>query len=526
MGILQYLFEADDDIRGSKARAIFVGMFVAFGGILFGYDTGTISGVLTMDYVKQTFTSTGGFTASETSLITSILSAGTFVGAISAPLASDTLGRRYGLFISCIIFCVGVILQTAATTQTLLIVGRVIAGLGVGVLSSIVPLYQSEAAPKWIRGAVVSCYQWAITLGLLLASCVNEGTQRRNDSGSYRIPIALQLLWAIILFVGMAFLPDTPRFYVKKGKHEAARASLSKLRGLRPDDKYIEEELEEIIANYEYERSFGDTSILDCFKPANHQLKRIMTGIAIQGLQQLTGINFIFYYGVQFFKTSGVSNPFIIQLIMNIVNVVFTVPGIALVEIAGRRNLLLWGAIGMCVSEFLVAIIGTAIPDSHAANKTLIAFSCTFIASFAATWGPLAWVVVGEIYPLRVRGKSVAICAGSNWLFNFVIAFITPYLVDEDRANLRSKVFFIWGGCTFLCIIFVYFFVYETKGLTLEEIDELYDTVNDARKSRGFVPTNRYLNLAPIPVEKESSNENNSLEPGVDKATVEFVEKV
>lgn len=521
MGILHTLFKADDDVRGSKSRAILIGLFVAFGGVLFGYDTGTISGVMAMDYVKKTFTKTGSFTASETSLITSILSAGTFVGAISAPLASDTLGRRLGLFISCIVFCIGVVLQTASSTQALLIVGRVIAGVGVGVLSSIVPLYQSEAAPKWIRGAVVSCYQWAITIGLLLAACVNEGTHKRDDSGSYRIPIAIQFLWAIILMVGMMFLPDTPRFHVMKGNFQKARSALCKLRGLKPDDKFIEEELEEIVANYEYEKSLGNTKIVDCFKTANHQLKRISTGIVIQALQQLTGINFIFYYGTQFFKSSGINNPFVIQLITNIVNVVSTIPGIALVELAGRRRLLLWGAVGMCVSEFIVAIVGTALPNSQAANKTLIAFSCTFIASFAATWGPLAWVVVGEIFPLRVRGKSVAICAGSNWLFNFVIAFITPYLVDEDRANLKSKVFFIWGGCTFLCILFVYLFVYETKGLTLEEIDELYETVTDARKSRGFVPTNKFLHTAPIPIENQSSNDNNT-----EKATVDFVEKV
>lgn len=525
MGILQVLFKADEDVRGSKPRAIFIGLFVAFGGVLFGYDTGTISGIMAMDYVKKTFTDRGHFTASETSLITSILSAGTFVGAMSAPLASDTLGRRLGLFISCVIFCVGVVLQTIATDQPLLIVGRVIAGMGVGVLSSIVPLYQSEAAPKWIRGAVVSCYQWAITIGLLLAACVNEGTHRRNDSGSYRIPIAVQLLWALILMIGMFFLPDTPRFHVMKGDIQKARVSLCKLRGLKADDKFIEEELEEIVANFEYEKSFGDTNIWDCFKTANHQLKRISTGIVIQALQQLTGINFIFYYGTQFFKSSGINNPFIIQLITNIVNVVSTIPGIALVELAGRRRLLLWGAVGMSVSEFIVAIVGTALPNSQTANKTLIAFSCTFIASFAATWGPLAWVVVGEIFPLRVRGKSVAICAGSNWLFNFVIAFITPYLVDEDRANLKSKVFFIWGGCTFLCILFVYLFIYETKGLTLEEIDELYDTVDDARNSRGFVPTNKFLNIHPV-AENQSSQENNSVGDGIEKATVDFVEKV
>ncbi|SCU77367.1 LANO_0A00188g1_1 [Lachancea nothofagi CBS 11611] len=513
MGILQTLFHAEENIQGSKFRAIFVGLFVAFGGVLFGYDTGTISGVLTMDYVKEHFTSTGEFTAGETSLITAILSAGTFCGALLAPLASDTLGRRLGLIISTIIFTVGVVLQIAATEQNLLIVGRVIAGAGVGVLSAIVPLYQAEASPKWIRGAVTSCYQWAITIGLLLAACVNQGTHARNDTGSYRIPIAIQLLWALILFVGMVLLPESPRFFVMKGKVPEASRALSKLRGLPESHEVIEAELEEIVANYNYERSFGSTSIFDCFKPANHQLKRIVIGVAIQGLQQLTGINFIFYYGTQFFQNSGIKDPFVVQLIMGIVNVVMTVPGIALVEIAGRRNLLLWGAIGMCVSELIVAAVGTALPNSIAGNKTLIAFSCTFIASFAATWGPLAWVVVGEIYPLRVRAKSVAVCAASNWLFNFAIAYATPYLVDTQYGNLQAKVFFIWGGCTFLCFLFVYFFVYETKGLTLEQIDELFETCPSARHSKAFVPSEGFAS--------HNSNTSDS-----EKAAVVVFEKV
>ena len=167
----------------------------------------------------------------------------------------------------------------------------------------------------------------------------------------------------------------------------------------------------------------------------------------------------------------------------------------------------------MCVSELIVAAVGTALPDSFSANKTLIAFSCTFIASFAATWGPLAWVVVGEIFPLRVRAKSVAVCAASNWLFNFAIAYATPYLVDSEHANLQSKVFFIWGGCTFLCFLFVYFFIYETKGLTLEQIDQLFETCPSARQSKGFIPTERL----------EAGNVSPSIS---DKAEVMVIEKV
>ncbi|CAM9014175.1 unnamed protein product [Wickerhamomyces anomalus] len=497
--LVKKFYNAEEKSEGSTFMAVFVGLFAAFGGILFGYDTGTISGVLAMPYVLKHFPKDqpgvnggeGVFSSSEHSLIVSILSAGTFFGALLAPYMNDTIGRRWTLIISCaVIFNIGVILQVAAHDINLLVAGRVIGGFGVGLVSSTVPLYQSETTPKWIRGAVVSCYQFAITIGLLLASCVNKGTHNRDDSGSYRIPLAIQFLWALILSIGMIFLPETPRFFVHKGKSDEAMKSLARLRKLPADHPQLVDELGEIVANYEFEMSQGTSSWADCFSLKNSQLKRIFTGFAIQAFQQLTGINFIFYFGTTFFKNSGIKNEFTIQLVTNIVNVVATIPGIFLVDILGRRSMLIGGAIGMCTSELLIAIIGVA-TKSDAANKCLIAFTCIFIAFFAATWGCDAWVVIGEIFPLRTRAKSIAISTASNWLWNFAIAYATPYLVDDapGSARLQSKVFFIWGGCNFLCILFAFLFVYETKGLSLEAVDELYESVPNAWKSAGFIPT-------------------------------------
>ncbi|KAK9474058.1 uncharacterized protein V1510DRAFT_413500 [Dipodascopsis tothii] len=489
MQILQKMFKLGEKPEGSTYKAVFVAAFAAFGGILYGFDTGTISGILTMPEVEVIFNDGNAFSSGKSSLITSILSAGTFVGAITAPYLSDTIGRRIGMLIGCGIFCVGITVQTAGMSIATLCVGRVIAGLGVGVISSIVPLYQSEAAPTWIRGAVVCCYQWAITIGLLLAACVDYGVQNRTDSGAYRIPIALQYAWAMILFIGMFLLPETPRFRVKQDRLEDAKKSLAFLRGLPVDHPAVESELAEIRANYEYECSFGSSTFADCFKKGGSQRKRMFTGIGLQALQQLSGVNFIFYYGTSFFKNIGIANSFIITVILNVVNVVMTIPGIMFVEISGRRKLLLAGAAGMCISELVVAIVG-CITNSAVGNKILLAFSCTFIASFAASWGPVAWVVVGEIYPLRVRAKAVALSSASNWLFNFGIAFATPYMVDSGpgNADLKSKVFFIWGGFAFVAFFFTYFFVYETKGLTLEQVDELYDNVTLAHLSSKFVP--------------------------------------
>lgn len=351
-------------------------------------------------------------TASQSSQIVSILSAGTFFGALSAAPLADTLGRRLGLIVSTFVFCFGVILQTASTHIPLFTAGRFFAGYGVGLISAIVPLYQSETAPKWIRGAIVGCYQLAITIGLLLAAIVNNSSHNRNDTGSYRIPIAVQFAWAIILVVGMLILPETPRYLIKRSRHDAAAKSLSRLRRLDVNHPALLEELAEVEANHNYIQSLGKASYLDLFKGTLG--KRLLTGCLLQGLQQLTGVNFIFYYGTSFFQNSGIKNSFVISLITSIINVLSTFPGLYLVEKWGRRPLLLFGAIGMFVCQYIVAIVGTT-SGSVVANKVLIAFVCIYIFFFACSWGPCAWVVTGELFPLKVRAKAISMTTATNW---------------------------------------------------------------------------------------------------------------
>lgn len=426
---------------------------------------------------------------SQSSEIVSLLSAGTFFGALSAAPMADFTGRRLGMIFSTFIFMFGVVLQTAATAIPLFVAGRFFAGFGVGLISAIIPLYQSETAPKWIRGAIVGCYQLAITIGLLVAAIVDNGTKDRNDTGSYRIPIAVQFAWGIILIIGMLILPETPRYHIKKGRNEAAAKALSRLRRLDVDHPALIEEISEIRANHEYEVSLGKATYVDCVKGTLG--KRLATGCLLQSLQQLTGVNFIFYYGTQFFSNSGINNPFIISVITNVVNVCSTFPGLYLVEKWGRRPLLLFGALGMFVAQYIVAIVGTADPSSQVANKVLIAFVCIYIYFFASSWGPVAWVVTGELFPLKARAKCLSMTTASNWLLNWAIAYATPYMVNAGpgNANLQSKVFFIWGGFCLICAFFVWGLIYETKGLSLEQVDELYAKTSKAWKSKAFVPT-------------------------------------
>ncbi|KAI1008435.1 hypothetical protein LB504_001994 [Fusarium proliferatum] len=528
MGLLSKVsLSRPQDEPGKAWPAIAVGFFVAFGGVLFGYDTGTISGILAMPYWQREF-STGyidadgnpNVTSSQESAIVSILSAGTFFGALASPLLSDWLGRRPGLMISTWVFNLGVVLHTIATDIPLFLAGRFFAGFGVGLISATsmnyvypsvaaansaqVPLYQSETAPKWIRGAIVGSYQWAITIGLLLAAVVNNATSKRDDSGSYRIPIALQLAWSLILFTGLLFLPETPRFLVKKSQLDKAAKSLSRLRRLPADSPEVANELNEVVANHEFEMSLGQSSYLQCFKPP--MLKRQLTGMG-------------FYYGTKYFQNSGVSSGFVISMITSAINVASTVPGMYAIDKWGRRPMLLYGAIGMSISQLIVAVCGTLSTGQHdngeifiknlGGQQAAVAFVCIYISIFAATWGPLVWVVTGEIFPLKTRAKSLSITTATNWLLNWALAYSTPYMVNygEGNANLQSKIFFVWFGCCFLCIAFVWFFIYETKGLTLEQVDQLYEEVSVARKSVHWVPSTSWESRQGHSMKKEEDAE-------------------
>ncbi|THV05569.1 MFS monosaccharide transporter [Dendrothele bispora CBS 962.96] len=469
----------------NKIAGILMTSFAASAGILYGYDTGIISGVKEMPYWLQTFGKPTGnpstpyaISSSTESLVVSILSAGTFIGALLGAPIGDYIGRKWGVVIGCLVFDVGVAMQTASTSIPLFVVGRVFAGLGVGIVSCLVPMYQSECAPKWIRGAVVSLYQWAITIGLLLASIVNNATKDMQSLAAYRIPIGIQFVFAFILAVGMAILPESPRWLVKRDRFDDAAKSLSRLTSLPISDPAVSQELSDIRANLEAERALGESTYYDCFKPSHNKIfLRTMTGIFVQAWQQLTGINFIIYYGTTFFKNAGMSNAFIITIIINVVNCVMTLPGIWGVERFGRRTLLLIGAIGMTLCEYIVAIVGVTVSTQNLdGQKVLIAFVCIYIAFFASTWGPIAWVITGEIFPLQIRAKAMSMSTASNWLWNFGIGYATPYLVNNTpgSAGLGVKVFFIWGSTCFCCILFTLFCIPETKGLSLEQIDMMY----------------------------------------------------
>lgn len=355
--------------------------------------------------------------------------------------------------------------------------------------------------PRKVRGALVAGYQFCITIGIMLASIVVYATEKRKDTGAYRIPIAIQFAWALVLGIGLLFLPDSPRYFVKKGRLEDATIALSKLRGQPRESEYIQVELSEIVANEEYERAMIPdagwfNSWMNCFKGGlGHQksnLRRTILGTSLQMMQQWTGVNFIFYYSTPFLQSTGaIKNTFLISLIFTLVNVCSTPISFWTVEKFGRRTILLYGAAGMLICQFLCAIVGVTVgfnhthPDPEDSTKSLannipavnaqIAFIAIFIFFFASTWGPGAWIVIGEIFPLPIRSRGVGLSTASNWLWNTIIAVITPYMVGEEHGNLKSSVFFVWGGLCTAALVYTWFLVPETKGLTLEQVDKMFE---------------------------------------------------
>ncbi|KAJ7060181.1 general substrate transporter [Mycena amicta] len=472
-------------------KTYFMCVFAAFGGIFFGYDTGWMGGVLGMPFFINMYTHKDypslPITAKhlppwEKSLMTSILSAGTFFGALVAGDVADVIGRRPTIIIGCVVFAVGCILEIAPMdVLACFVIGRLIAGAGVGFISAIIILYMSEIAPKKVTGCL---RPFCITLGILLANCVVYATQDRLDTGSYRIPIA-------------------PRFWARKGDIEKATDCLARVRDQPRDSDFVQDELAEILANLEYERehipSHGYVgSWTACFQGSlfdgSSNVRRTIVGTGLQCAQQFTGINFIFYFGTSFFQTLGtISNPFLISLVTTLVNVLSTPISFYIIERFGRRRILLVGGSLMVVCQYIVAIIGTAAPHAQtpggnpSAVKAEIAFICLNIAAFATTWGPAAWVVVGEMFPLPIRSRGVGMSTASNWFWNCIIGVITPYFVSTDEANLGPKVFFIWASTAALSVTFAYFMVSETKGLSLEQVDQMLAETTP-RTSSGWKP--------------------------------------
>lgn len=340
---------------------------------------------------------------------------------------SDWWGRRKSMCLGVVMFIIGNIIQiTAMTSWVHIMVGRFVAGLGIGNLSVGVPMFQSECSPREIRGAVVASYQLMITFGILVANIINYCVRdMESTSKSWRIVIGIGLCCALPIGFGILTLPESPRWLAARQDWEGVRISLARLRGKQhdPHSSIVEDDINEMKAILEKEHQVGTASWAECFQPNKDIPKlvyRTFLGMAIHFFQQWTGVNYFFYYGATIFQSAGVSDPILTQLILGVVNFLMTVYGLYVVERFGRRQPLFLGALWQAAWLLIFATVGTAHPPDQSVlvGMVMIVSACMFIASFASTWGPMAWVVIGETFPLRTRAKQASIATASNWFGN------------------------------------------------------------------------------------------------------------
>ncbi|KAG5298147.1 monosaccharide transporter [Histoplasma ohiense] len=464
-------------------RSFVMGLSVSMGGFIFGYDTGQIAGVLETDDFRRRFGEleasgeTYHFSRVRAGLIVALISIGTLIGALVAAPFADRFGRKWTMSGCCVIIIVGVIIQMTSEYPKWyqVVLGRWVAGLGVGALSVLVPLYQSESAPRHIRGAIISCYQLFNTLGILTANCINLGTGNRSDSGAWRIPLGVTFIRILILGIGALFFPDSPRYDYRAGRIDKAKKSLMRFYGIPHNHKRLHLELEGIREKYEEDMAAQDERWYHMFS-APGMKHRLLLGAALHGLHQLTGANFFFYTAATVFRGFGVQNRYISQVILGAIEFGGSCLSLYTVENFGRRKSLIVGATWMSVCCAVYASIGhfelnEAMPElTPSSGRAMVVVACLFMLGFASTWGPIVWVIIAEIYPSRYRARAMGFATASNWLWNFLLAFFTPFITEA----IDFRYGYIFSGCLFVGVATVYFGVIEGKGRTIEEIDTMY----------------------------------------------------
>ncbi|KAH9946744.1 general substrate transporter [Amylocystis lapponica] len=449
-----------------------------------GYDTGQISDILLMpDFLLRFATcstpgdeSTCSFSIVREGLIVSLLSIGTMAGCLLGAPTADYLGRRYAMTVECLVFMIGVVVQISSThVWQQFAVGRLISGIGVGSLSAAVPMYQAETAPPQIRGALTATYQLFITFGILVAYCISIGTRNIALSGSWRTVVGIGFVWPLVLGLGILFMPESPRWLTARGRYDEARRSLAVSRGVSALDAethyVINREMDDMREAVEFEKR-ERAGWLDCFTTDRKQLYRTILISVLQSFQQLTGANYFFYYGATIFESVGISDSFVTQIILGAVNFGCTFGGLYIMEKFGRRLPLIVGGVWQSVWLFVFAAAGTAKDPTSNPNigKLMIVSACLFIFGYAQTWAPGIWILVGETFPTRTRAKQAAIATTANWLWNFLIAFFTPFIVK----SIKFRYGFIFAACNLTGAVIVYFFLYESSDLSLESVDMMY----------------------------------------------------
>jgi len=467
MSTAQSTPEVEQPRSKSVLKWVLVIALVTFlGGTRFGYDQGVIAGAL--KGIEGSFRA-GNF-AQE--VITSWVTLGALIAALVAGIAADRFGRRPVLLAAGLLFLAGTVIQAVTPGVEILVLGRLVAGFGIGFASVIAPLYAAEMAPQRIRGRIVSTYQLGITFGIFLAYLVSD----LYDSAEWRMMFLLAAVPGVLLIIGILAVPESARWLVKMGRTREARESLEKV--AEPAD--VEKELSDVEAEVNAEAAEGSASWSEVFSPRVR--KALIVGVGLAIFQQITGINAIIYYADKIFASAGLvsteSQTTATLYCVGLTNVLATFIAVAYIDRFGRRPLLLIGLVGMFVSLCAVALgFATQSTSDTGAGASIVGIITVVglivcVASFAFSLGPVVWTIISEIYPARVRGKAVSLATAANWGAAFLVA---QFFLTLTNGIGESATFFLFAAMCVLSFIFVWRFVPETRGHSLEEIQEMWN---------------------------------------------------
>ncbi|OAS16820.1 MFS transporter [Paenibacillus oryzisoli] len=445
--------------QASMKFVTLVSIVAALGGLLFGFDTAVVSGAV--GFMKERFT----LSEVEVGWAVSSLIIGCIVGAASSGVLSDRFGRKRVLIAAALLFIIGSIGSAIPDTFTGYIIARIIGGLGIGITSTLCPLYNAEIAPAKYRGRLVALNQFATVTGIFLVYFINTSIANHSDevwnvTSGWRWMFGFGAFPGLVFLILLFFVPESPRWLIKQGRAAESLPILLRIHG----EELARREVVEIKESFKQDNG----SIRQLFSPALRLALIVGVGLAV--LQQVTGINAVMYYAPEIFKQTGTgTNAALTQTILvGLINFLFTILAIWLIDKVGRKVLLLVGSASMTIC---LAVIGIAFHTGHTSGNLVLVFILLYVASFAVSLGPVVWVIMSEIFPNRIRGKATAIASMALWIADYVVSQTFPPLLSSAGPAIT---FWIFGILSLVTFVFTMRVVPETKGRSLEEIESLW----------------------------------------------------
>lgn len=466
--------------------AIILCSLISLGGIILGWDIGTVGGISMMPSFNNCFgklynsdTNLFYLTHMEKGWFIASFSIGCAIGVLTFSRAGNICGRKIGIMLALLAYIAFTTIQLfSGDSFILLLFARVCMGGAVGVLGVLVPMFVSESSPVKIRGSLVVIYQLAITLGILLGNILNFicnrtlTTRDPKNNMSWKVALLLGYLWAIIVSIGVCLTPESVQYLAKIRKdYDRAKLSYAYMNNTSIFDHETIDYVNTLLVKEDvYTENNPNGGRFEFLVGKPRLGKRLFIGIMVLAFQQLSGINYFFYYSTTLFKDVGIKDTYATSIILSMVNFGSTFAGIYLVESLGRRTTLIYGSFSMFVCMVFYSAFGSLSLRTELSSIVMIVVTCLFISIFAITLGPVSFVLVAELFPTRVRGTSMSICSAVSWLVNFAIAFVAPPLISKIGFLLG----FLFAGCLLLATIFEVIMIPETKNKTEEEIDLMF----------------------------------------------------